>query len=224
MRVSIVIPAYNAETTIKKSVESALNQNFPKEEFEVIVVNDGSTDRTLEVLKSFGSRIRVISQENQGAVKAANRGFGEAKGDYVVKLDADDYFEPSLLKEMARVLDEHPEVDFVYSDYYEEQSGSRKLISTKENIFNTIAIGIMFRREKFAEIGFYREGVVFAEYDLLLMTLGKWRGFHIAKPLFRYIRRPESLTGSPERVRAFIQQLKKLHPDKAEQIEKIRGY
>lgn len=225
MKISIIIPAYNAQRTIKKSVDSALNQNFPQEGYEVIVINDGSTDNTLEILKSYGEKIKVINQENQGYLKASNKGFREAKGEHVIKLDADDCFEPTILKEMAAILNKKPEIDFVYCDYYEKTFlGGIKKVSTKDNIFNTIGIGIMYKKDKFAEQGFFDERVMFAEYDLLLKTKGKWKGYYIEKPLFYYNRRQESITGSQQWVKKAIDQLKKLYPQNLAEIEKIREY
>jgi len=223
MKISIVIAAYNAAETIKKAVKSVLEQNFPPDDFEVVVVNDGSTDNTLNVLQKFGDKIKIINQENQGAVPAANKGFREATGDYVIKLDADDAFEPDILKEMAEVLDTNSQIDFVYSDYYEQNQNKTKLVSTKHNLFNTVSIGVMFRRQKLEEAGFYKENIVFAEYDLLLRTINKWKGFHISKPLFIYIRRKQSITTS-KGVGKFIVQLKKIHPNKVKEIAKIRDY
>lgn len=226
MKVSIIIPCYNAEKTIKESINSALGQNFPKKDFEVIVINDGSTDKTKEIIeRNYKKKIRIINQKNQGAVKAASAGFKKAKGEYLVKLDADDYFEPDILKKMTKVLDEVKEIDFVYSDYYERTpQGSVKIVLTKNNIFNTVAIGIMFRKSKFKNIGFYREDVGFAEYDLLLKTLGRWKGYHIGVPLFWYNRREESLTGNKQWVKEGLSELKKLHPQKILQIKKIRNF
>jgi len=225
MIVSIIIPVYNGRSTIKRAVDSALSQKFPKNAFEVIVVNDGSTDRTLEILKSYGKRIKIINQKNQGAIKAANRGFKMAKGKYVIKLDADDAFEPDILKEMVAVLDRAQNIDFVYSDYYEKRpDGKVKIVSTRNNLFNTIAIGVMFRKKSLAEEGFYDEKMIFAEYDLLLKTQGRWKGYYIGKPLFWYIRRPESLTGSEKLLEKAFKELEKKYPEKIREIKKIRKY
>ena len=224
MKVSVIIRVYNAEKTIRKAVASALNQDFPKKDFEIIIVNDGSTDNSLEILKSYKKKIRLINQKNQGAVAAANRGFKEARGKYIIVLDADDCFETNILREMAAVLDKRPQVDFVYSDYYEKsKEGEIKLISTK-NIFNTVASGIMFRKSKFKKEGFYREDIKFPEYDLLLKTQDKWQGHHLAKPLFYYNRKEESLTGDKKWVKTALAELRKLHPKKLEEIKKIRKY
>jgi len=224
MKVSVIIRVYNAEKTIRKAVASALNQDFPKKDFEIIIVNDGSTDNSLEILKSYKKKIRLINQKNQGAVAAANRGFKEARGKYIIILDADDCFETNILREMVAVLDKRPQVDFIYSDYYEKsKEGEIKLISTK-NIFNTIASGIMFRKSKFKKEGFYREDIKFPEYDLLLKTQDKWQGHHLAKPLFYYTRKEESLTGDKKWVKTALAELRKLHPKKLEEIKKIRKY
>lgn len=224
MKISIVIPTYNSQNTIKKAIDSALEQDFPKKNFEIIVVNDGSTDDTLKILKSYGKKIKIISQRNQGVIKANNKGFKAARGDYVIKLDSDDYFKKNILKEMVKILDNKSEIDFVYCDYYEKPAkGKAKIISTS-NLFNTIAEGIMFRRKKLAKEGFYSEDMNFAEYDLLLKTFGKWKGHHIARPLFYYIRSFESLTGSKKWLKNAMEQLRKRFPDKINEIKKIRKY
>ncbi len=225
MRVSIIIPVYNSQDTVQKAIESALNQKFPRKDFEVIVINDGSTDKTLEILKKYKGQIRIINQKNRGAVKAANKGFKEARGRYVIKIDADDYLERNILKEMAEVLDKNPEIDFVYCDYYEtSEKRETKIISTRDNIFNTAASGIMFRKNKFAKEGFYNENIKFAEYDLLLKTLNKWKSCHIPKLLFYYVRKKNSITGNKPWVKEALAELKKSHPQKLEEIKKIRKY
>ena len=223
MKISVIIPVYNGEKTVKKAIDSVLNQNFPKNFLEIIVVNDGSTDNTLKILKTYGRQIKIINQKNQGAVRAANRGFKKAKGKYVIKLDADDYFEPDILKEMADVLNENLDIDFVYCDYYEKSAEKIKIVST-ENIFNTVAIGIMFRKNKLAKEKFYNEGLIFPEYDLLIKIQNKWKGYYISKPLFCYNRRRGALTSNSQLVQEGIDQLRKLYPDKKKEINKIRKY
>lgn len=225
MKVSIIIPVYNAQNTIKKAIDSAVNQDFPQKDFEIIVVNDGSTDKTLEILKSYNQQIKIINQKNRGTVKTANRGFRKARGEYVIKLDADDYFKPNILKEMTKILDRKSDIDFVYCDYYEKSKREEiKIISTKDNIFNTLAGGIMFRKNRMAKEGFYKEGIKFAEYDLLFRTQRKWRGYHIVKPLFYYVRHQDSLTGSRQWVKSALAELERLHPRKIKEIKKIRKY
>jgi len=225
MKVSIVIPVFNAQDTIGVAVDSALAQKFGKKDFEVIVINDGSTDATLEILEKYGKKITIISQKNKGAVTAANRGFKKAKGKYLIKLDADDWFDARILEVMAGVLDKKENIDFVYSDYYEKSSeGKTRTILTGNNIFNTGSVGIMFKAEKFKAEGFYRQDLKFSEYDLLLRTQKAWNGFHIQKALFCRNLHNDSLTGSKQWVREAMEELKRIHPQKLTEIKKIRKY
>src|SRR5688500_9583140 len=91
--VSVVIPAYNYGHFVTEAVASALNQTHPH--VEVIVVDDGSTDGTADILKPFGSRIRYIYQPNRGLSAARNTGIRAARGEWVAFLDADDLWHPS---------------------------------------------------------------------------------------------------------------------------------
>lgn len=96
--VSILIPAYNAEKWIGETIESAVNQTWPKK--EVIVVDDGSTDRTLEVANGYEStQVKVVTQENQGAAATRNRAYSICQGDYVQWLDADDLLAPDKIEQ-----------------------------------------------------------------------------------------------------------------------------
>lgn len=96
MLVSVVIPVFNGAATIARAIDSALVQDFD-DDFEVIVVNDGSTDNTATVLSSYGDRIRVITQENRGLAAARNVGIVCARGEFIALLDADDWWEPQRL-------------------------------------------------------------------------------------------------------------------------------
>ena len=105
--VSVLVPAYNAERHIAGTVTSALDQTYP--DVEVIVVDDGSTDRTLEVLRPLEDRgVRVIAQQNAGACAARNRALGEARGDYLQYLDADDLLSPDKIERQVGLLAESP--------------------------------------------------------------------------------------------------------------------
>lgn len=90
--VSIIMPAYNCADVVSATLESAFQQDYPN--IEIIVINDGSKDNTLEVLRSFGDRIRVIDQDNKGAPASRNVGIQEARGEYLCFLDSDDIWHP----------------------------------------------------------------------------------------------------------------------------------
>ena len=114
MKVSVIIPTYNRSQYVCEAIDSVLAQTY--QDFEIIVVDDGSTDDTKEQLEAYGARIRYIAQENAGPGVARNRGILEARGDYVAFLDSDDMWYPTKLEKQVAVLDNQPTVGFVYCD------------------------------------------------------------------------------------------------------------
>ncbi len=112
-RVSVVIPCYNHGLYIDKAVDSILNQTF--QDVEIIVVDDGSTDpHTVSKLKEYAKpKTTVLHIENQGPSAARNFGIGHTKGEYILLLDADDYFTPTFLEKAIAVLDREPKVGIV---------------------------------------------------------------------------------------------------------------
>jgi glycosyltransferase involved in cell wall biosynthesis len=115
--VSIMTPAYNAAEFIQSAIESVLAQTYPQ--WELIVVNDGSSDDTAQILKGFSdSRIRVIEQANAGEAAARNRALDVSRGEFLAFLDADDQFLPEFLALALAFLSGHPQCDAVYSDGY----------------------------------------------------------------------------------------------------------
>lgn len=113
--ISVIIPAWNSEHTIGPCLASLFAQTM--QNFEVIVVNDGSTDGTLDALAPHRSRIRLIDQENQGSNPARNRGLREATGELLLFLDADITMDPQCLEKLVLALDAHPEATYAYSSF-----------------------------------------------------------------------------------------------------------
>jgi len=114
--VSVVIPAYNADTWLAEAIQSVLDQSW--QDFELIVVNDGSTDRTTEVVRGFKNRrISCISQENRGLSSARNTGIRGARGEFIALLDADDKFKPEKLTRQLAKFDADPEIGIVTCGY-----------------------------------------------------------------------------------------------------------
>ncbi|MEM7770655.1 MAG: glycosyltransferase family A protein [Cyanobacteria bacterium P01_E01_bin.6] len=112
---SIIIPAYNGDRFLAHAIESVLSQTL--QTFEIIVVNDGSTDETAHVLEPYGDRIRYIYQENQGVAAARNRGLELATGEYIVFLDQDDYWKPTKLEEQVAYFKQNSHVGIVHSGW-----------------------------------------------------------------------------------------------------------
>jgi glycosyltransferase involved in cell wall biosynthesis len=113
--VSVVIPAYQHARALGACIDSVLAQTYSN--IEIIVVDDGSTDNTQEVLRKFGKKIVAIHQENQGGNAARNRGLSVAKGEYVICTDADVVMKPAMLDVMLATLQKHPEASYTYSGF-----------------------------------------------------------------------------------------------------------
>lgn len=113
--ISVIIPAYNCEHYIERAIISALAQTYPN--LECIVIDDGSTDGTPHVIRSFGDRIQAIYQANAGAAAARNSGIAAARGRYVAFLDADDYWLTTKLESQIRAFQEFPELALVCTSF-----------------------------------------------------------------------------------------------------------
>ncbi len=127
-KVSVVIPCYNREDFVARTLDSALAQTYPN--IDVIVVDDGSTDSTRDILESYGSRITVLEHPgrvNKGQSAAINVGLRKADGEYVAILDSDDLWAPEKIEKQVRFLEAHPEVGLVYGNGYAIDESERKL-------------------------------------------------------------------------------------------------
>ena len=112
-KVSVIIPVYNGAATIGRALASVFAQTFT--DYEVVVVNDGSTDDTASVLAGYGDRIRVVTQANRGLPAARNSGIRASSGEYVAFIDDDDEWLPQMLERCAAVLDQDPDCGLVYA-------------------------------------------------------------------------------------------------------------
>src|SRR5580704_7721487 len=119
--VSVVIPCFNAEATVADTIESALTQTW--EDLEIIVIDDGSTDSSTNVLRSFGNRIRANFGPNRGASAARNTGTTLATGAYIQYLDADDLLAPEAIERRLAALNENG-ADVAYSDWQRFETGT----------------------------------------------------------------------------------------------------
>jgi glycosyltransferase involved in cell wall biosynthesis len=115
-RVSVIVTAYNLARYLPTALDSALAQESPGGDIQIIVVDDGSTDNTQEVLGAYAGRVEVIRQDNGGLVKAVDTGLGAASGEYIALLDADDEWPLDRLRRHAEILDANPQVGLVHGD------------------------------------------------------------------------------------------------------------
>lgn len=169
-RLSIIIPVYNAEKTIELCLNSLINQNYDKESYEIICVNDGSTDGTLDILNGYRERsnIRIFSQENSGPAKARNVGAREAVGEVILFTDSDCELDKEWISEMVRPF-EDSSVNGVQGAYKTRQNGiipiyeqinienSYKYFKTHSRLDTIGTYSAAYPRKLFIELGGFNE-------------------------------------------------------------------
>lgn len=205
--ISLIIRTFNNEQFIKRAVDSALNLDF--DNYEIIVINDGSTDNTKNILESFSNnRLRIIHQENKGIIEAGYSGLRQSHGEYIIFLDGDDEYDTNALSKLYQAIQKDKNYAFSYCDYREVdlRTGDIKTVSCK-NIFNVLVCGILFKKSVLDEIGFWDRNIIFAEHDLLLRIMAKYKGVHVPKPLYIYNRHEKSFTADKKKVEEGKKQL-----------------
>ena len=128
-KISIIIPVYNSGELIIEAIESALSQTFP--DYEIIVVDDGSTDSIKDRLKKYSGRIKYFFQNNQGPAAARNNGLKYSKGEYISFLDADDLWDKEYLNKTFNLINEN-KLDVVLTDYYADYYDSNDIFIKRE--------------------------------------------------------------------------------------------
>ncbi len=180
--VSVILPAFNGARFLKEAVDSIVNQTF--KDWELIVVDDGSTDNTVEIMGSYrDARIRLLKNEgNKGLVFSLNRAIGASTGRYIARMDADDISQPERLEKQVTFLDAHPEIAVYdvrqqFIDDAGKPTGSfNSDITGSENIyqkmpwFNCMGHPSVMMRAEVAKKYRYRK-VVYEDYDLWLRML-----------------------------------------------------
>lgn len=196
--VSVVIPVYNRESTIKKALRSVLNQTF--EDFEVIVVDDGSIDNTQQVVSSiYDPRIKYIRNEkNRGAPVARNRGIKYSRGKYVALLDSDDWWLPEKIEKQVKILDnESKKTGVVYTDliYKNEDKSKYKILKKgikKHNIYHELlkrnivgsCSSVMIRKLCFEDVGYFDINLPsFQDMDMWIRLAKVYDFYYLDEPL-----------------------------------------
>jgi len=209
-KVSVVMSVYNGERFLRQAVDSVLNQTLP--DFEFIVVDDGSTNGTAEILSGYAEadpRLCVVTQENQGLIKSLNRAVGMARGEYIARMDADDISLPERLAIQVCRLDAHPQIAVLGTRYDEiDESGQvirrgnryvgstlveRALLQGNSSVF--CHGSVMFRRACFEHVEGYREQFRHAEdYDLWLRMAEHYELDNVAETLYQHRLRLDSVS------------------------------
>ena len=220
-KISVVIPCYNYGEFLPEAIDSVFAQTF--QDFEVIIVDDGSTDSlTQEVLSQIDHpKIRVIRQEHQGAPVARNRAIQEAQGEFIVPLDADDTIAPSYLEKCCSAIAQFPKVGFVYTQrvHFGEESMTvgREYDFDRLLIENYINTNALCRKSDWEKVGGYREDLsCFQDWEFWI-NFGKHGIFGklIPEPLYFYRRNPASISAvvSPKHRKEAYRAIMNLHDD-----------
>jgi len=212
MNTSVIIATYNCERYIGRAIRSMIDQSFPKDQYEIIVVDDGSTDHTRQILESFGDWIRVITLgEHKGLPYACNEGIRKALGRYVVRVDADDYAHEDLLRAENLYLSLNPDLDAVACDYYVVDENERH-IARKNADNEPIACGVMFKKDNLVAIGLYDEDfLMLEEVDLHIRYLQKFNIQRIQLPLYRYRMHRSNMTSDKKSMQYYQDMLRRKH-------------
>src|ERR1700740_2878765 len=125
--VTALIDAYNHENYIEQALLSILEQGLSAGELEIVVVDDGSTDRTASIVEKFKSRVKLIRKPNGGQASAFNAGFAESRGDMIAMLDGDDWWASKKLQTVLKAFDLNPDVAGVSHGYYEFFEGTQEI-------------------------------------------------------------------------------------------------
>jgi glycosyltransferase involved in cell wall biosynthesis len=209
MKVSIIIACFNRENYLSRAIRSALSQKFPPDDFEVIVVDDGSTDHSPQIARDYGDQIVYLRHEkNLGLPVARNIGIRRARGRYVVHVDSDDYVHEDLIYVEHLHLALNPHWGAVSCDYIivDEQE---QHISRVSGIHRPIACGMMFRKDALISIGLYDETLQICEdEDLRIRFMQRYHIGHVELPLYRYLQHAGNLTHNHQEVEKYRTQIR----------------
>lgn len=215
MKISVIIPAYNREKTIKRCIDSVIGQTYSA--FEIIVVDDGSTDKTLNIIeKEYQGAVRIIKQNHKGAQAARNAGIRAAQGEYIAFLDSDDEWLPSKLEVQIEKLKKNSDAVICGNGYVQTdwegsipkvyrankknsrfKTGERKLFRVngktgkvyRHMLGNSFCLfqALLTSKKNLLEIGLLDEKVAsFQEWDTAIRLAKEYEFIFIKKPLFIY--------------------------------------
>ncbi len=175
MTISVIIPVFNGGNFIAEAIDSVLNQTTPVD--EIIVIDDGSTDNTAQLLRSYSNKIKYLFQNNLGVSAARNTGIRCAKGKYIAFLDHDDIYLPNKIADALSIFTANPQADIVLGKWeylfsnpiFEEIH--RKKIGTTKSTSGVLVGSYVFKKTVFEKIGYFDEELKFAEDVDLMMRI-----------------------------------------------------
>ncbi|MDQ6770832.1 MAG: glycosyltransferase family 2 protein [Gemmatimonadota bacterium] len=210
--ISVLVPAHNQEKYIGRCLRSLLSQTYPREAFEIVVIDDSSQDRTAFALELFKEDITLVRNEtNLGLPSSLNRGILATSAPYVVRVDSDDYVNAEFLNLLHLFLSNNRYMDAIACDYL-VVNDREEVLERKNCAEDPIACGIMFRTEQLIDVGLYDESFrLHEERDLRFRFLQKYEIHRLELPLYRYRRHETNLTNNTEHMAHHMTRLIQKH-------------
>ena len=196
--VSVVVATRNQGRFLKRCLDSLLLQSLERRRYEILVVNDGSTDSTRAILEGYGGLIVPIHlKRHRGLAAACNEGLERACGEYFVRVDSDDWLDQEALAEELKACESRDDSGFLLPDYWEVRAGGRvRKRPDLTNVYSWIAAGSLMRRAEVQRLGGYRP-LFWEEADLYLRLLEAGsRPVHLPVPVLFYRRHGGSMTSN----------------------------
>jgi len=200
---SVIVTNWNNQDYVGRAIRSCLKQSMDKNKFEVIVVDDASTDNSRETIHSFEGKITsIFLEKNVGVGEASNVGIRNALGEFIIRVDSDDYISEHTLLFMTEILQHNKDLGFIYGDHYrvdkEENFIERVNLTTPDLLFRHGA-GILFRKSYLEPLGLYDKELRNAEdFDLLRRYIRQWPGYHLPLPFYKYRQHENNMTNDPD--------------------------
>ncbi len=194
--ISVIVTNRNYGTLIRRCIRSLLNQDLDRSRYEILVIDDHSTDESVEALRTFtqAQEIRlIVNKKNLGVGGSARVGVNHSRGKYMVRVDADDYVQPAFLYMLYHFLKFNPAYVGVSCDYFLTNNQER-ILSVESFQEKGLACGLMFRTSYLEIIGSYNpQKRVFEDRDLF-RRLDHAKIYHLPLPLYNYVKHGKSLT------------------------------
>jgi glycosyltransferase involved in cell wall biosynthesis len=208
--VSIIVPTRNQQKYIGRCLRSLIAQKFDNQSFEIIVINDCSSDNTRVVLNAFSEDIKILENKKKlGLGASLNKGINSSKGQFIIRVDSDDYVNEDFIGILHKFLIHNKAYNAAACDYYLVDE-NEKIISREDCIRSPIGCGIMFRQEALLEIGLYDPKLILhEEKELMSRFLKKNKIIRIEVPLYRYRRHESNITNNKIRFNKLLKKLNK---------------
>lgn len=198
---TVVMATYNQARYLRQALDSLRAQTLSYDDFEVIVINDGATDETPEILQEYKGWIHLVERENRGLVASCNEGLALARGRYFARLDSDDFVAPEWLECLVKALQSGPDACCAYPDRYEVQGDEYRYVEAQPgNLYSLEACGTLFRTDVVKTVGGFHS-FYWEEYDLYLRLRQLGTFIHLPQPLYMYRRHSDSMTHSASKRR-----------------------